>query len=1096
MAAALMAQRTRRPGLPLSDEVGAAVVVVAGALRHEAVASLLAGGLEQLEVLWGVDRGALDELARCLRSVVGPPATFGPGFPPRGWVPPGGGPRARGCLATFAHVQTAFSGALAAGWPWRLALNLFASLGKGRLVCGGTLFVTEAGDLLTEERIQKGDWLVSDLGGTPGAGPPLQIHFSDAAILFVASRASLQVEAPVRPTRRARAASGTSDGVVPVRRTYSGTLWLPPYVRLPREGPPGKERLVVPRDLTVSIVERRHEWLRLIPNMDGVTRACVFGKMTYPRSVWRVRPSWKPNHASWEQNEEAKRMLGGKLALWFLSGALEYIRPGLPPPVIVEPIGQVPKKGPDKYRLITDAREGNESIEDWGVHYFSARDLAMGLSPKAIVCGSDFADAYHISKFGGCTGELVWTWGVVNVDRVYPGDPRYPTLEEAIPGPGQDGPGDPIEMLVFGWRLVVGCSPETCMGTCDKAMNGMEFDGCLARWAAAHFGQKPAGSPLNSCGLCLLRYIATRRPPPGERRGASSNTGLGVLWVDDVTLWRPVPLHGACLGLEGNCPVCLAALPGAERMEADWIELCTRLGVRLNMDKRQWCAQRVEFAGFLFDTLRGLLRILPDKLAKLLAALAEWLAATCVTPRELDSLRGRVLHYSAAIRHLRVHATALGRFVGPVDDDAYDRPVAVTDEMRQLGGEVVDVIERYHDRGMPLWPPVASTLYRLMLDQRAGAPVFALTWDASPDGWAALLRWWDLDQAGGEPRTQLLVGTWPPGAEVAEQAHREALAAPLALEAACARVALGGMVGIFRNDAAAAIGALRKGCSKSAVMHDAARRFNRVCAREDIDPLLWHVSGLRLVEEGIDGASRGGTDFGPDANVESVLGPRATDALWERIRQAAASAGWAVTIDLFASAANARAARFCSRFPEPHAEAFDAFSVLSWAHSRCPQCGQWHAEVAYAFPPPAMVRATVRKAMADGARILLVVPVAILAPYWHKLVAASVLTRHPAKDGFVRIKHAHRYLTDAAGYEPRELAIFACDFSALAPDHSPPGGATPPCAGAFARRPRHRCGSADDLRDRLALREAMEAQGWTVSCAEPGGCACGRSAPG
>ena len=38
----------------------------------------------------------------------------------------------------------------------------------------------------------------------------------------------------------------------------------------------------------------------------------------------------------------------------------------------------------------------------------------------------------------------------------------------------------------------------------------------------------------------------------------------------------------------------------------------------LNLAKRQLCGQRVEYAGFLYDTLRDLLLILPDKLAKLL----------------------------------------------------------------------------------------------------------------------------------------------------------------------------------------------------------------------------------------------------------------------------------------------------------------------------------------------------------------------------------------------------------------------------------------------------------------------------------------------
>ena len=80
----------------------------------------------------------------------------------------------------------------------------------------------------------------------------------------------------------------------------------------------------------------------------------------------------------------------------------------------------------------------------------------------------------------------------------------------------------------------------------------MFFDGCVARWAVAHFGQKPAGSPLNCIALCLLRHAALRGPAQGELRGFSVNTLLGVVWVADFTFYRPVPWHPPCAGLTGG----------------------------------------------------------------------------------------------------------------------------------------------------------------------------------------------------------------------------------------------------------------------------------------------------------------------------------------------------------------------------------------------------------------------------------------------------------------------------------------------------------------------------------------------------------------
>ena len=45
-------------------------------------------------------------------------------------------------------------------------------------------------------------------------------------------------------------------------------------------------------------------------------------------------------------------MIGLKLGTWLFQGALEYVDPRLPKPVIREPIGSVPKKGPDRFRPI------------------------------------------------------------------------------------------------------------------------------------------------------------------------------------------------------------------------------------------------------------------------------------------------------------------------------------------------------------------------------------------------------------------------------------------------------------------------------------------------------------------------------------------------------------------------------------------------------------------------------------------------------------------------------------------------------------------------------------------------------------------------
>ena len=1083
MVSAVLAQQSRSAGLALADEIGAATVVLSGAIRHEACCALLGGGLSVLATAWHWDSSRLSSVLLALRNIVGDSALFASARLPSvsGLTDPSG-------ATSFPHTVVLFGAALASGWPWATALQSLSSVRRGSFCNEGRGFMTSYGLQLPSERVLRGEWSMATISTREDCGPPVTVWFDATGVVFLSCSSSLRLRGPARPARGSSALVSRPGEQL---RRQKPSRWFPEYIRMPMDE---HGHVILPKNLVTSIVERRHVWAALIPNMDGVTRACVFGKLCYPRKSWRTTASWKPNHKPWE-DEAAKRAIGPKAAQWFVTGALEYVPPDVPPPILVEPQSAVPKKGKDVFRNITDAREGNKCLDEWGVRYHSARDFGDGLSPCAIAFGDDVDEAYHINYLAGCTGELAWGWGIVGARLVYPNDPEYETLvdesseDEGVaarpPRLPPEAAGDcgplrrPVQKIEFGWRLHVGCDPRNCSRSCDKAHAGVDFDGTLARWAVPHFGQSPAGSALNAIALCLLRFMASRNPAPGERRGASVRTGNGVVWVDDFQFWTVVLAHALCGGLDGGCPMCLKFLPHAQRLCAEWKELCHRLGVPLSDTKHQAPSQRPSYAGFDFDTVRGLVLTQPSKLEKLLACLDSWLGAGEVTPRELDSIQGRILHYSYAIRYLRVVATQVYCVLGSVPESEYDTPVAVDDEMRSLAGEARLVVEQFQAVGRPLWPRVPSSLYREFLHRPVvGGLSFSLTWDASPQGWAAVLRWWD--STGGSPllRDLLLIGSWPAEEEVAEQAHREALAAPLALEAACQAVDLRVRFGLLRNDAEAAIGALTKGSTSSPPMQRQAVRLNRVSYRQELDLLLAHVPGLALVEEGIDGASRAGAQFGPDANLEHVLGPRVGDGLWGTIESLVAPLGWKVTIDLFASECNSRAQRYCSRFPEPGAECVDALSVSDWGESLCPRCGNRHREVGYAFPPQPLIRPFVKKAIADSALCVVVVPVTITAPYWHKLVRASVLDSRPAVDGFLRIRNSHKLLERAGGRAPQELAVFACDFSRLNPRSDLPGLSR--CAGAFARRQRPLCCSPGDLHDRRRLREALLSRpaGW------------------
>ena len=77
MTAALIAQRTRGPGTQLRAELDAAVVVLCGQLRHEALLSLSDGGLRILATSWHLPERDVLVVESCLRTVIGPPAIFG-----------------------------------------------------------------------------------------------------------------------------------------------------------------------------------------------------------------------------------------------------------------------------------------------------------------------------------------------------------------------------------------------------------------------------------------------------------------------------------------------------------------------------------------------------------------------------------------------------------------------------------------------------------------------------------------------------------------------------------------------------------------------------------------------------------------------------------------------------------------------------------------------------------------------------------------------------------------------------------------------------------------------------------------------------------
>ena len=233
--------------------------------------------------------------------------------------------------------------------------------------------------------------------------------------------------------------------------------------------------------------------------------------------------------------------------------------------------------------------------------------------------------------------------------------------------------------------------------------------------------------------------------------------------MDDFIFVKPVERHPPCEGIEGGCTVCVQALPGAQDDHQYVIDLGSRLGLGFQESKRQHCGQKSEYAGFQFDTVQGRLRVLPAKLPKMEECLQEWILSAFTTARALAKIRGKALHFSLGVHHLRVLVPEISLALGTESDPSdkkpeidWDREVPTTDAMVELGRELLTVISKGAPLGVEMWPLHPSSLYGRFLRGRYGrAPLFVLTWDAGPNGYAGLLRWWGEGRGGSQKLKEL-----------------------------------------------------------------------------------------------------------------------------------------------------------------------------------------------------------------------------------------------------------------------------------------------------------------------------------------------------
>jgi hypothetical protein len=455
------------------------------------------------------------------------------------------------------------------------------------------------------------------------------------------------------------------------------------------------------------------------------------------------------------------------------------------------------------------------------------------------------------------------------------------------------------------------------------------------------------------------------------------------------------------------------------------------------------------------DTFHRTISIPPDKKLRLATYLETFFSLRECSLTDLASLRGRVQHYSACIPYIKPFVALFSSVIGTESEPDFCRKIRVPPAVNEAAVFIRDVLEEFALKGLPLWPPVPSTLHAAFMSGATGsAHIAVITWDASLHGWGMVLRWWD-NRAG-----IVIIGTLPDSDDMRHQVRRETYAGVLCLEATARVLDLSDATVILRNDAVGALAALRKGSFTSTFLQQCAMQACRLQRRIRCNTMTLHAPGRVLIEEGVDDHSRDG--------ALEVAGYVSSPRVRSRALALAASCGWTLTVDAFASSSNTLLPRFYARYAEPDAEAEDAFAVPNWDSSPCPTCGSRHRETLFAFPPPPLINIFVAKARADGARAILVTPLSVAAPYWNKLLQASVT---PTPELYVRVRKQQPNLGSDS---PGELAIFAVDFAPHAAWH-PASSCLPPCGHEGDYRGRPILGSTTDQADRARIHAEIAA---------------------
>ena len=959
-----------------------------------------------------------------IRSVTSPARDSDP--PPPS-LTPDPVPNRPGPRAPFSHSTHLCLAALCSGWEVAETTQMWARVESGTFSADGRTFIPGP---LTPQSPSR-DWTTTEvrtISPSPGEAP-VHVYVSYGQIVALVSPKKLRV----RPRH--------APGATPL--TLSD---LPSFIALPRDS---EGRPIIPKSRVTALVEAQEAWHQELGSLDSVSSAIVRGLLVMPKIATPSKQKSLRNHPSWEDDPEAQAALGPIIAKWLTQGVLEYVQWDDRHPVLLQPCGAVPKGSAPFYRLITDARFGNSMYSDWGVSYSSAADLSAALQPRDFTWSADLQDAYHLSVFAGCGGEL------------------RPCKR---PVPQADGSVSWID------GYIVGCSPDTCLGGCDKDMSGISISGHIFRFAACQFGQKTAGSPLNCLVLSIAQYFC-RLPDPVHVAS----------WVDDLHFSMRTPDHPPCNGHLAGCPVCTKAYHRAVAAEALWHQKARALNLPLSLGKGHSVAQGGPFTGVFIDTLAGRYSMLAEKLASLRATFVALVNADASTPRLLAQGRGKASHYGCAIPLLAAACPALTQAMHQAEH-AFDLPPpSLTEEAADVAFDwdhsiplstrtkatlrlMLRIIDDLGTAGQPIWPIPAASAHGHFLSTSAlhtpAVSVSALV-HVSAVGWGLTARTHPDSPPivfGGPwgPARALISADWmavPAFLEndcPSQPEHQLALAALMGLNALALSPALRALPIVLRIPHKSVIRALQAGSSTDPALQDIAMLIATICL-ETGTTRPWFLASSPPIAP---------LPLTPAALLTASL-DSSSPRLQALVHDMALAAGSRITIDLFATATNALCPRFYSFEPEPLADGADALAQATWASSACPWCHQDRPDFVLLFPPHTLLRPALAKARLDRAQGIAIVPCAPTTAWWPPLMAASQ-TRVNKRQPYIKIRSDSSNLVLGSSPPGYFLAVLHFDF------WSDPDSRPRACLHGHLPRPPHPGQTASDAAEALLVHAHLE----------------------